>query len=160
MVYMSSHIWVFSIKSTVWKGWLVGGFSPRRPGSDPKTVHLGFVADKEGFGTDFSTGISVPPVSIIPPKQHKHNPTHFYAYDSKALCLHLVWPMHNFTVIHIQFVSNPVLSCYWEVAVQIETSFPSSVSSKWINMFTDYLSVRFVDFALGFYFWGFVRFSC
>jgi len=37
-------------------------------------------------------------------------PTHFYASDSKVLFVRLVWPMHNFTVIHTQNVS--VILCY------------------------------------------------
>ena len=72
MAYMSSHIWMFSIWSTVWNGWLAGGFSPRRSESDPKTVSVGFVAYKKRVGTGFSKRISLLPVSIIPPKQHKH----------------------------------------------------------------------------------------
>jgi hypothetical protein len=80
---MSSHIWVFSIRSAVWNGWLVGSFSPRRPGSNPKTVHVRFVADKKGVGTGFSIGISVPLVSIIPPKQHNHFHVNTTFYQDK-----------------------------------------------------------------------------
>jgi hypothetical protein len=31
-----------------------------------RSVHVGFVVDKSGTGTDFSTSSSVPPVSITP----------------------------------------------------------------------------------------------
>jgi hypothetical protein len=41
------------VKAVPWLRQLVAGLSPRRPGFDPGSVHVGFVPDKSGTETDF-----------------------------------------------------------------------------------------------------------
>jgi hypothetical protein len=38
---------------------LIAGLTPRRPGFDPGSVHVGFVVDKVALGQDFSTSAPV-----------------------------------------------------------------------------------------------------
>jgi hypothetical protein len=47
-----------------WLRWLVAGLSPRRPGFDPESVHVGFVVDKVALGQVFPPSTSVFPPSI------------------------------------------------------------------------------------------------
>ena len=49
---------------------LVAGLSPRRPRSDPGSVHVGFVVDKVALGQVFPRALRVSPVKCIPPVFH------------------------------------------------------------------------------------------
>jgi hypothetical protein len=54
----------------------VAGLSPRRPGFEPGSIHVGFVVDKVALGR-FSPSTSVSPANIIPPLLHIHlSPPH------------------------------------------------------------------------------------
>jgi hypothetical protein len=48
-------------KAVPWLRRLVAGLSPRRPGFDPGSVHVGFVVDKVALGQVFSPSTSVFP---------------------------------------------------------------------------------------------------
>ena len=51
----------FSVsRAVLWLRWLVAGLSPRRPGLDPGSVHVGFVVDKVA---------SFPPSTLVFPCQ-------------------------------------------------------------------------------------------
>jgi hypothetical protein len=50
-----------------WLRWLVAGLSPRRPGFDPGSVHVGFVVDKVALGQVFPRVLRFSPVNFIPP---------------------------------------------------------------------------------------------
>jgi hypothetical protein len=41
-------------KAVPWLRWLVAGLSPRRPGFEPGSIHVGFVVDKVALGQVFS----------------------------------------------------------------------------------------------------------
>jgi hypothetical protein len=59
-----------------WLKRLVAGFSPRRPGFAPGSIHVGLVVDKVALGR-FSPSTSVSPANIIPPLLHSHlSPPH------------------------------------------------------------------------------------
>jgi hypothetical protein len=49
---------------------LVAGLSPRRPGFDPGSVHVGFVVDKVALGQVFSRLLRFFPVNFKPPELH------------------------------------------------------------------------------------------
>jgi hypothetical protein len=53
-----------------WLRRLVTGLSPRRPGFDPGSVHVGFVVDKVALGQAFLRVLRFSPVSLIPPVLH------------------------------------------------------------------------------------------
>jgi hypothetical protein len=59
-------------KALPWLRRLVAGLSPRRPGFDPRSVHMGFVVDKVALGLVFLPVLQFSPVSIIPPMLHTH----------------------------------------------------------------------------------------
>jgi hypothetical protein len=40
-------------RAVLWLRWLVAGLSTRRPGFDPRSVHVGFVVDKVALGQVF-----------------------------------------------------------------------------------------------------------
>jgi hypothetical protein len=50
-----------------WLRRLAAGLSPRRPGFDPRSVHVGFVVDKVVLGQVFLRVLRFSPVSFIPP---------------------------------------------------------------------------------------------
>jgi hypothetical protein len=56
--------------SVPWLRRLVAGLSPRRPGSDPGSVHVGFLVDKMALGQIFPRVLRFFPVSLIPPVLH------------------------------------------------------------------------------------------
>ena len=49
---------------------LVAGLSSRRPGFDPKPVHVGFLVDKVAFGQVFPRVLRFSHVNFIPPVLH------------------------------------------------------------------------------------------
>jgi hypothetical protein len=49
---------------------LVASLSPRRPGFDPRSVHVGFVVEKVALGQVFPRLLQFSPVSFIPPVLH------------------------------------------------------------------------------------------
>jgi hypothetical protein len=51
---------------------LVAGLSPRKPGFDPRSVHVRFVMDKVALGQVFLPVLRFPPVSVIPSVFHIH----------------------------------------------------------------------------------------
>jgi hypothetical protein len=53
-----------------WLRRLVTGLSPRRPGFDPGSVHVGFVVDKVALGQAFPRVLRFYPVNFIPPVLH------------------------------------------------------------------------------------------
>jgi hypothetical protein len=63
--------------------WLVAGFSPRRPGFAPRSVHVGFVVDRVAVGQGFSRVLRFSPVYIIP----------------QLFCIHscIIWGMDRWT---------------------------------------------------------------
>jgi hypothetical protein len=52
------------MKAVPWLRRLVAGLSPRRPGFDPRAVHLGYVVDKVVLGQAFSPSTSVFPCQL------------------------------------------------------------------------------------------------
>jgi hypothetical protein len=50
-----------------WLRRLVSGLSPRRPGLDPGSFHVGFVVDKVALGQVFLRVLRFYPVNFIPP---------------------------------------------------------------------------------------------
>jgi hypothetical protein len=46
---------------------LVAGLSPRRPGFDPGSVHVGFVVDNVALGQVFPRVLRFSPINFIPP---------------------------------------------------------------------------------------------
>jgi hypothetical protein len=53
-----------------WLRRLVAGLSPRRPGFDPGSVHVGFVVDKVALGQVFLQVLRFSPINFIPPVLH------------------------------------------------------------------------------------------
>jgi hypothetical protein len=53
-----------------WLWRLVAGLSPRRPGFDPRSVHVGFVVDKVELGQVFPRILRFSSVNFIPPVLH------------------------------------------------------------------------------------------
>jgi hypothetical protein len=53
-----------------WLRRLVAYLSPRRPGFDPGSVHVGFALDKVALGQVFPRVLRFSPVNIIPPVLH------------------------------------------------------------------------------------------
>ena len=53
-----------------WLRRLVAGISPRRPGFDPGSAHVGFRVDKVELGHVFPRVLQFPPVNFIPPMLH------------------------------------------------------------------------------------------
>jgi hypothetical protein len=53
-----------------WLRRLVAGLSPRRPGFDPGSVHVGFVVDKVALGQVFPRVLRFSPVNFTPPVVH------------------------------------------------------------------------------------------
>jgi hypothetical protein len=53
-----------------WLRRLIAGLSPRRPGFDSGSVHVGFVVDKVALGQVFLRVLRFSPVSFIPPVLH------------------------------------------------------------------------------------------
>jgi hypothetical protein len=53
-----------------WLKRLVAGISPRRPGFDPGSVHVGFVLDKVTLGQVFPRVLRFSLVTLIPPVLH------------------------------------------------------------------------------------------
>ena len=58
----------YNCRTVPWLRRLVAGFSPRRPGFDPVSVHVGFVVDKVALGRVFLRVFL--PVNFIPPVFH------------------------------------------------------------------------------------------
>jgi hypothetical protein len=50
----------FRFRAMPWLTQLVTGLSPRRPGFDPRSVHVGFVVDKVALGQVFSEYFGFP----------------------------------------------------------------------------------------------------
>jgi hypothetical protein len=50
-----------------WLRRLVAGLSPRKPGFDPGSVHVGFVVHKVALGQVFLRALRFFPVNFIPP---------------------------------------------------------------------------------------------
>jgi hypothetical protein len=61
---------VMDIEAVPWLRRLVAGLSPRRPGFDVGSVHVGFVVDKVALGQMFLRALRFFPVSFIPPVPH------------------------------------------------------------------------------------------
>jgi hypothetical protein len=59
-----------SLKAVPWLRRLVAGLSLSRPGSDPGSVHVGFVVEKVALGQVFPRVLRFSPVSFIPPVFH------------------------------------------------------------------------------------------
>jgi hypothetical protein len=57
-------------KAEPWLRRLVAGLSPRRPGFDPGSVHVGFVVDKVALGQGFPRVVRFSSVNVIPPVLH------------------------------------------------------------------------------------------
>jgi hypothetical protein len=57
-------------KAVTWLRRLVGGLSPRKPGFDPGSVHVGFVVDKMALGQAFLRVLQFSAVNFIPPVLH------------------------------------------------------------------------------------------
>jgi hypothetical protein len=57
-------------KAVPWLRRLVAGLSPRKPGFDPGSVHVGFVVDKVALGQVFPRVLRSSPVNFIPPVLH------------------------------------------------------------------------------------------
>jgi hypothetical protein len=55
------------VMAVPWLRRLVVGLSPRRPGFDPGSVHVGFVVDKVALGQVFPRVHWFSPVTFIPP---------------------------------------------------------------------------------------------
>jgi hypothetical protein len=53
-----------------WFRRLAAGLSPRRPGFDPGSVHVGFVVDKMALGQVYLRVLRFSPVNFIPPVLH------------------------------------------------------------------------------------------
>jgi hypothetical protein len=66
---------------------LVAGLSPRRPGFDPRSVHVGFVVDQVALGQDFPRVLRFSPVSFFPPVLH-------YTEKRKTLII-FITGLHN-----------------------------------------------------------------
>jgi hypothetical protein len=60
-----------------WLRRLAASLSPRRPGFDPGSVHVGFVVNKVALGQVFVRVLRFSPVSFIPPVLH------YYEKDKK-----------------------------------------------------------------------------
>jgi hypothetical protein len=60
---------VFTV-AVPWLRRLVAGFSPRRSGFDPGSVHVEFVVDKVALGQVFLRVLRFSPVNFIPPVFH------------------------------------------------------------------------------------------
>jgi hypothetical protein len=58
------------IVAVPWLRRLVAGLSPRRPGFDPGSVHVGFVVDKVALGHVFPRVLRFSLVNFIPPMLH------------------------------------------------------------------------------------------
>jgi hypothetical protein len=58
------------VKAVPWLKRLVAGLSPRRPGFDPGSVHVGFVVDKVALGQVFPGVLLFSSVNFIPPVLH------------------------------------------------------------------------------------------
>jgi hypothetical protein len=58
-------------KAMPWLKRLVAGLSPWRPGFAPRSIHMGFVVDKEALGQFFLQVLQLSPVNIIPPSLSK-----------------------------------------------------------------------------------------
>jgi hypothetical protein len=58
-------------RAVAWLRSLVAGFSPRRPGFAPGSIHVGFVVDKVTLGQVFLRVLRFSPVNIIPPSLSK-----------------------------------------------------------------------------------------
>jgi hypothetical protein len=68
-------VWQFhpvpdNITAVPWLRRLVAGLSPKRPGIDPGSVHVGFVLDKVALGQVFPRVLRFYPLSFIPPVLH------------------------------------------------------------------------------------------
>jgi hypothetical protein len=61
---------VYDFKAVSWLRQLVYGFSPRRPGFDRGSVHVGFVVDKVAPRQVFPRVLRFSPVKFIPPVLH------------------------------------------------------------------------------------------
>jgi hypothetical protein len=53
-----------------WLRRLVASLSPRSPGLDPGSVHVGFVVDEVALGQVFPRVLRFSPVNFIPPVLH------------------------------------------------------------------------------------------
>jgi hypothetical protein len=62
--------------------WLDAGLSPRRPGFDPRPVHVGFVVEKVTQGQVLSQSTYVSPVSVIPLSVSFHHCSITRVFDS------------------------------------------------------------------------------
>ena len=59
-----------NMQAVPWLRRLVAGLSPRRPGFDLGSVHVGFVVDKVALGQIFPRILRFSPVNLIPPVLH------------------------------------------------------------------------------------------
>jgi hypothetical protein len=59
------------IQAVQWLKSLVAGLSPRRPGLTPRSIHVGFMADKMELRQVFLRVLQFSPVNIIPPSLSK-----------------------------------------------------------------------------------------
>jgi hypothetical protein len=61
---------IYRFLAVPWLRWLVTGLSPRRPGLDPGSVHVGFVVDKLALRQVLLRVLRCSPVNFIPPVLH------------------------------------------------------------------------------------------
>jgi hypothetical protein len=58
------------LQAVPWLRRLVADLSPRRPGFDPGSVHVGIVMDKVALGQVFHRVLRFSPINFIPPVLH------------------------------------------------------------------------------------------
>ena len=63
---------------------LVAGLSPRSPGFDPRSDHVGFMMDEVALPQPFLSVLRFSPVSIIPPMLHTHLPLYVALPDRQT----------------------------------------------------------------------------
>jgi hypothetical protein len=56
--------------AVLWLRRIVTGLTPRRPGFDPGSVHVGFVVEIVALGQVYPRVLRFSPVSLIPPVFH------------------------------------------------------------------------------------------
>jgi hypothetical protein len=71
-----------------WLRRLVAGLSPRRPGFDPGSVHVGFVVDKVALEQAFPRVLRFSPLNFIPPVFH-------YSEKRKKKLIIFITGLHN-----------------------------------------------------------------
>ena len=105
------------IYAVLWLRRLVAGLSPRRPGFDPGSVHVGFVVNKVALGQGFLWVLRFLPVNFIPPLLH-------YAEKWEKIMI--------FLIIFITELHNKPQGCGASVAL-LRGSSPQNNSVIWLS---------------------------